>query len=176
MTPLRLADLPEGEPDALAGHDLDAGCAWCGAVTRDLEPDAEDPGALACAGCRALVEPAVTVAGVTIPARELARAEASVPARARAVLDLVRHRGLDAWDVAREGREMDRAVSRLVRGDAADALESLAAALRAMPPTPRGDRLEALARAVVATERRLGAALAWEQQRAAVRSKQRERT
>lgn len=164
MTALRLADLPEGE------HDLDAGCAWCGDVTRDLEPDAEDPSALACAACRALVEPIVAIAGVVVPARTLTRPEASVAVRARSVVDLLRAGGADALTVAREGREIDRAVARLVRRDAAVALGTLAAGLRALPLAPSGAELDLLARAVVATKRRVAEALAWEQQRAEVRS------
>lgn len=171
MTALRLADLPEGEPDALA-HDLDAGCAWCGAVTRDLEPDETDPSELACAACRALpADPVVRIAGVIVPALELGRPEASTTARARATADLIVAGGsASALALRVESREMDRAVARMVRRLAADALSALAEGLRRLPIAPSGAEVDLLARAAVVAEQRLDAAVVWEQQRAEARS------
>lgn len=172
MSALHLAALPEGEPDALA-WDLHAGCAWCGALTRDLVATGDD---LACAACRELDAEGetVTVAGVTIPAGELGRPEAVVASRASAVAALLDE--TSAWAVAREGREMDRAVARVLRGAAAAALGRVGQILRTLPSTPSGEELDALARAVVENERAVARALRWELQRAEVRSLRRRRS
>ncbi len=96
--------------------DLHAGCVYCGRVSRDLAPDPSDPRDLACRSCLDLdAGPSVVIAGVSIPAAELARPEASIPARARAVLDLVVAEDASPLSVRREGREMDRAVARMIR-------------------------------------------------------------
>lgn len=151
--------------------DLHLGCVYCGRVSRDLSPDPSDPRDLACRSCLDLdAGPSVVIAGVVIPAAEIARPDASVRARARAVVDLVTAEDASPLTIRREGREIDRAVARLVRDDAADACARLVEALRRMPIAPCGAELDELAEILAASHAAAVRALRWEQGRAEVRS------
>lgn len=151
--------------------DLHAGCVYCGRVSRDLAPDPSDPRDLACRSCLDLdAGPSVVIAGVSIPAAELARPEASIPARARAVLDLVVAEDASPLSVRREGREMDRAVARMIREDAAAALAHAATVLRRLPAAPSGAEIDGLVEALAEAQSAAVRAVRWEQGRAEARS------
>jgi hypothetical protein len=151
--------------------DLHAGCAYCGHLGADLVPDPTDSRELVCRGCLALdAAPAVTIAGIAIPAAELTRPEASIASRARAVLDLVVADDASPVTIRREGREMDRAVARLVREDAAAALTAFATRLRKLPASPCGEEVDDVARAFGASMAAAMRAVRWEQGRSEARS------